>query len=50
MLIDMMLEKDPKLRPSMTQLIQMNMDEAKVTELLTAQGKIKRKQNPKKAT
>ena len=42
-LIDMMLEKDPKLRPTMKEIIQMSSDEAKVTQHLTVQGKIKKK-------
>jgi hypothetical protein len=36
MLIDMLLEKDPKLRPSVAQIIQMNMVKAKMTEFVTA--------------
>ena len=49
----MLLEKDPKLRPSVAQIIQMNMVKAKMTEFVTAQGStlqrgktIYRKQNP----
>lgn len=40
----MMLEKDPKLRPTMKEIIQMSSNEAKITEHLTVLGKIKRKQ------
>jgi hypothetical protein len=39
----MMLEKDPKLRPTMKEIIQMSSNEAKITEHLTVLGKIKRK-------
>lgn len=38
MLIDMLLEKDPKLRPSIAQIIQMNMVKLKMTEFVKAQG------------
>ena len=43
-LIDMMLEKDPKLRPTMKEIIQMSSDEAKITQHLTAATKQKKKQ------
>ena len=36
LLIDMLLEKDPKLRPSVAQIIQMNMVKVKMKEFVMA--------------